>query len=183
MRAKRPPQLRGADDGPKKEADDVSALQERFGWSEEETTTHSGIVVELRTRYHGGLWSIARVNSCGIIRARQISAREVMAAHTERVIPSSRWEVRAAAARRAPQIPRSASASHSRRSFQSGWDSNPVSSCRICNLQILSCQGCQECRRCRGALLDFTHRRRRRAIRGESSSRGSARTRAESDWP
>src|SRR5438128_7698973 len=65
MRAKRPPQLRAADDGPKKEADHVLALQERFGWSEEESTTHSGIVVELRTRYHGGLWSLARVNVGG----------------------------------------------------------------------------------------------------------------------
>ena len=40
--------------------------------------------------------------------------------------------------------------------WRRGWDSNPVSPCRICNLQILRCQGCQECLRCRGTLLVFT---------------------------
>jgi hypothetical protein len=40
--------------------------------------------------------------------------------------------------------------------FRRGWDSNPVSPCRICNVQIPSCQDCQECQRCRGTLLDFT---------------------------
>jgi hypothetical protein len=40
--------------------------------------------------------------------------------------------------------------------WRRGWDSNPVSPCRICNLQILSCQGCRRCQRCREALLVFT---------------------------
>ena len=40
--------------------------------------------------------------------------------------------------------------------WRRGWDSNPVSSCRVCNLQILSCQGCRKCQGCRGTLLVFT---------------------------
>jgi hypothetical protein len=42
--------------------------------------------------------------------------------------------------------------------WRRGWDSNAVSSCRICNLQIPHCQDCRGCRRCRGALPDFTRR-------------------------
>jgi hypothetical protein len=36
--------------------------------------------------------------------------------------------------------------------WRRGSDSNPVSPCRICNLQILSCQGCRRCLPRRGAL-------------------------------
>lgn len=36
--------------------------------------------------------------------------------------------------------------------WRRGWDSNPITSCRFCNLQKLRCRDCQECRRRRGAL-------------------------------
>jgi hypothetical protein len=40
--------------------------------------------------------------------------------------------------------------------WRRGWDSNHVSPCRICNLQILNCRRCRKCQGCRGALLVFT---------------------------
>ena len=33
-----------------------------------------------------------------------------------------------------------------------GWDSNPITSCRFCNLRKPRCRDCQECRNCRAAL-------------------------------
>jgi hypothetical protein len=42
--------------------------------------------------------------------------------------------------------------------WRRGWDSNAVSSCRICNLQIPRCQDSRGCQRFRGALPDFTRR-------------------------
>ena len=42
--------------------------------------------------------------------------------------------------------------------WRRGWDSNAISSCRICNLQIPGCQDCRGCQRRRGALPDFTRR-------------------------
>jgi len=36
--------------------------------------------------------------------------------------------------------------------WRRGWDSNPITSCRFCNLQTPCCRGCHKCQRCRGAL-------------------------------
>src|SRR5262252_2486077 len=41
--------------------------------------------------------------------------------------------------------------------WRRGWDSNPVSSFRICNLQIPCCQDCRECQRCRRTLPIIAH--------------------------
>ena len=59
----------------------------------------------------------------------------------------------------------------SERRMAERWDSNPVSPCRICNLQILNCPRCRKCQGCRGALLVFTRRRRRSRIDRFPSSR------------
>jgi hypothetical protein len=36
--------------------------------------------------------------------------------------------------------------------WRRGWDSNPITSCRFCNLQKPRCRDCHECHLCRGAL-------------------------------
>lgn len=60
--------------------------------------------------------------------------------------------------------------------WRRGWDSNSVSSFRMCNLQILQCRRCRECQRCRGTLHAIA---RTAEVRGARSGTASRRCRTQ----